>query len=280
MAAEGEYIDVFFFDTLSPQPLDCYQRLREGDLRYAVSSVGPKRVAVISTHSKDSVDWSHIRTYSDLCKYSFSLKADSPLQPLAAAEAILPDGLSRVADLKMKTRLAKVVLNSLACDFSDTPYPGYGFTNTLVYLQYAGVEIRPLGPYSDVPLSFVNQGWLDSAAVMALPHPEMLLQEGVGHLWRNKIVSPKEFWCYCNDVKSASLGSPVTRIVLEGDVGDYHCYYPIDLPGLKGASTVSLDVTLLRMGSPDPDIPVNSAAIKVQTLISPWEMEEERVILY
>lgn len=278
--AAGEYIDVFFFDTLSPQHLDSYQRLRADDTLYALSSVGPKRVVALSVGSKDAMTWADIRTYADLCKYRFSLKDDSPGKPLMAGEEVLEDGISRVADLQMRTSLARVVLNSVACDFSGTPYTGQSFDNRLIYMQYAGVEARPFGPSSKIPISLVNQGWLDSASVMAFPRPGMLLQKGVGNVWRQRVMADKEFWCYANDVDSAALGRPVTRIVLDGYVGEHHCYYPIELPGLKAEQTCRLDVTLLRMGTPDPDIPASGAMITLETQILPWNVMDKREEIY
>ena len=274
--AAGEYIDVFFFDTLSPQYLDCYQRLKADDVLYALSSVGPKRVVALSVGSKDAMTWADIRTYADLCKYRFSLKEDSPEKPLMAGEGILGDGVSRVADLRMRTSLARVVLGSVACDFSDTPYTGLGFDNKLIYMQYAGVEARPFGPGQEIPLSTVNQGWLDSAAVMSFPKPHMLLQPGLGNIWRERVKDEREFWCYGNDVDTSALGRPVTRIVLDGYVGEHRCYYPIDLPRLKAGETVKLDVTLKRMGTPDPDIPANGAMVTLESSIVPWDIREER----
>ena len=143
----------------------------------ALSSVGAKRVVALDVKSTDPMMWAHVMTYSDLCKYAFSMMDDSPDAPLLAGEEILADGISRVADLGMKTCLAMVELSSVACDFSQTPYKGHGFNNTLIYMQYAGVEARPFGPDAGFPVSTVNHGWLDSAAVMQFPHPEMLLQE-------------------------------------------------------------------------------------------------------
>lgn len=274
--AAGDYIDVFFFDTLSPQYLDSYQRLKTQDMVYALSSVGPKRVVALSVGSVDAMTWADIRTYADLCKYRFSLKEDFPEKPLMAGEKVLEDGVSRVADLEMKTSLAKVVLGSVACDFTDTPYMGYGFNNKLIYMQYAGVEARPFGPSSEIPISLVNQGWLDSAAIMAFPRPQMLLQEGLGNIWRQRVDAQRVFWCYGNDVDTSALGRPVTRIVLDGYVGENHCYYPIELPRLKAGETYRLDVTLLRMGTPDPDIPARGAMISLDTETVPWETMERR----
>lgn len=278
VAVAPDNIDVFFFDTIPPYTLDSYQRIPQGEALYALSSVGPKRVAALSAQKQDIIDWAGVRTYGDLCKYSISLKDDSPQRPILYGEAVLEDGLSRVANLQMHSCLARVELRSLACNFSQTPYTELGFCNALIYMQYAGVESRPLGPGGGIPFSMVNNGWLDSAAVMSFPRPDYLLQSGVGNVWRERIQVSKEFWCYANDIEKAAPGNPVTRIVLEGDVGEYHCYYPIELPGLKAGQTLSLDVTLLRMGSPDPDIPVSSATVTVETLTLPWvdiELREE-----
>ena len=274
--APGEYIDVFFFDTLSPQHLDSYQRLKAADTLFTLSSVGPKRVVALSVGSSDAMMWADVRTYADLLKYRFSLKEDSPDHPLLAGEKVLEDGISRLADLQMKTSLVRVVLNSVACDFSETPYTGWGFDNKLIYMQYAGVEARPFGPDAGIPVSTVNQGWLDSAAVMTFPRREMLLQEGVGNVWRQRLTPQREFWCYENNVDTAALGRPVTRIVLEGYVGEHYCYYPIELPGLRAGRTYSLDVTLRRMGTPDPDIPARGEMLTVETITAPWEVNEPR----
>ena len=276
----GDYIDVFFFDTIQPQLLDSYQRLTAGEQLYAMSSVGAKRVVALAANNTDSLMWADIRTYGDLCKYSFSLKEDSPDNPLLAGEQILPDGVSRVAQLQMNTCLARVVLSSVACDFSQTPYTGQGFRNTSIYMQYAGVEARPFGPGAEYPVSYINQGWLDSLAVMNFPNQEMLLQKGVGNIWRERVQVGKEFWCYGNDVEEASVGRPVTRIVLEGYVGENLCYYPVELPRLQAGQTIRLDLTLLRMGSTDPDIPVNSATVKVETQTVPWVDAEQTVVVF
>lgn len=276
LVSAGDYIDVFFFDTLSPQHLDSYQRLKAGDVLYAMSSVGPKRVVALSVGSKDAMTWAHIRTYADLCKYHFSLKEDSPEKPLMAGEMLLEDGISRVADIPMRTSLARVVLGSVACDFTDTPYTGHGFDNKLIYMQYAGVEARPFGPGKDIPLSTVNQGWLDSTATLSFPLPQMLLQPGLGNIWRQRVKEEREFWCYANDVDTCALGRPVTRIVLDGFVGEHHCYYPIDLPRLRAGETMRLDVTLRRIGTPDPDIPASGAEIELETHTIPWDIREQR----
>lgn len=275
-AEAGDYIDVFFFDTLSPQYLDSYQRLKADDMVYALSSVGPKRVVALSVGTTDAMTWAGVRTYSDLCKYRFSFKDDSPEKPLMAGEKVLEDGVSRVADLDMKTSLAKVVLGSVACDFTGTPYPGYGFFNKLIYLQYAGVEARPFGPSSEIPISVINQGLLDSAAVMSFPRPHMLLQPGFGNVWRQRVEDRREFWCYGNDVDTSALGRPVTRLVLDGFVGEHHCYYPIDLPRLRAGETLRLDVTLRRMGTPDPDIPARGEMISLDTETVPWDLRDIR----
>lgn len=275
-SAPAPYIDVFFFDTLSPQYLDSYQRLRADDTMHALSSVGVKRVAALSVNSGSAMTWAGVRTYADLSKYSFSLKEDSPEKPLLAGEKVLEEGVSRVADLQMRTSLVRIVLRSVSCDFSGTPYTGWGFDNSLIYLQYAGVEARPFGPHAGIPVSTVNQGWLDSTAVMAFPRPEMLLQTGVGNVWRQKVMAEKEFWCYSNKADSAALGRPVTRIVLEGYVGEHLCYYPIELPGLRAGRTYSLDVTLKKMGTPDPDIPASADMVSLGGSCVPWNMCDQR----
>lgn len=111
---------------------------------------------------------------------------------------------------------------------------------------------------------------------MSFPRAEMLLQEGLGNIWRQRIIAEREFWCYANDVDTASLGRPVTRIVLDGFVGNHRCFYPVELPGLKAEKTYYLDITLRRMGTPDPDIPARGDMVSVEAMVAPWRIMDKR----
>ncbi|MBO4634317.1 MAG: hypothetical protein J5669_02975 [Bacteroidales bacterium] len=276
-------MDLFFFDTLSPQYLDSYQQVSGWDEEhdaYGFSCMGAKRIVALSALPGDPGRWASIGTYSDICKTSFSLEQDSPEHPLLAGEIKLEDGVSRQAALPVNTLLSAIRIRSVSCDFSGRPYAGEVFNNTLIYLQYAGKESLPLGAGDGAPVSYLNAGRLDSTAVMALPRPDMILQAGLGEIGKERIYPDRLFHCYANPVREASLGTPLTRIVLEGDLAGHHCYYPIELPGLERACSYELDITLLRMGAADPDTPVRSDTVSLATHVLPWDTREATIIKY
>ena len=204
-----------------------------------------------------------LRTYGQLCKHTFRLEDEDPAAPFLAGEMDLEAGASRRADIVLKPRLCAIRIRSVSCDFSGRPYADVRFVSHRLFLCYAGAECHPLGAGDTYPVSWLNPGLLDSAAIFRLRYPEMVLQEGCGSVGLERKEINRTFYCYPH---------PDTRVVLEGDVGNYHCYYPIPLRTLRGGEILELDVTLRRMGSPDPDIPTESGAAALDVAILPWEV--------
>lgn len=258
-------LDLFFFDTLGVQALDAYQQIpafQPGEPVYGLCSAGPKRLVALSGTAGVTNPWLWVNNYGNLCKHSFSLERDSAQSPLLAGEILLEDGASRQAFLPLQPMLAAVRIRSVSCDFSGRPYAGHPFLNNKLFLTYAGSECRPLGPGGGGAVSWLNPGEVDSTAVMRLPAPEMVLQEGCGPVDTAGKLIDRSFYCYPH---------PDTRLVLEGMVDTVHCYYPIPLPQLESGRCLQLDITLRRMGSPHPDMPVSSGMVVLRTAILPWE---------
>lgn len=254
---------MFFFDTSGVQVLDAWQRvaLQDGVPVYGLSRAGGKRLAVLSASLKDTTRWLDIHSYADLCKRTVSLQEERPSAPFLAGETLLEDGRTRVADVIMRPLLTKIVLRSIAADFSGRPYAGVPFRCRTLYLSYAGAECHPLGADAGKPLSWISAGWADSAAVNRLPHPEILLQEGCGEIGPGRVALERTFYCYTG---------PQTRLVLGGSIGEDEVFYPIPLARQEHGGQYLLDITLRRKGSPDPDIPTETGAVQLDFATLPW----------
>ncbi len=267
-----ETVHLFFFDTLGSQLLDAYQQVNTIELSsYGLSRSGVKRLVALSDPGAETSSWSRIRTYGDLCKHSFSLERESALSPLLCGEVLLEDGASRRAQLYLHPFLSAVRLRSVSCDFSGMPYAGSSFFCTRLFLTYAGAECLPLGTGGGQPVSWLNPGYLDSAAVSRLPEPGLVWQEGLGEVGRSRLYPGRTFYCY---------PGADTHLVLEGSVNGILCYYPIPLPDLAPNTCVQLDVSLCRMGSPDPDTPTVGGAIVLEAKVLPWEERESYTVTY
>lgn len=270
----AEAIDVFFFDNDGTGRLDSYQQISLADSLslYALSGTDASLMVVLSAREGDTDRWMGVSTYSDLCKYSFRLEDEDPSRPLLAGETTLENGISRRADIPLKPKLSSITIRSLLCDFSGRPYAGSSFTNTRLFLSYAGAECLPLGSQDNIPISFLNPGLVDSLSVLALPHPEMLLQDGCGDVGARRIEVGRTFYCYPH---------PDTKLVLEGTVDGITCYYPIPVGTLLGSGqSLEMDISLLRIGSPDPDIPTESGAVMIDFITKPWEYRPDTIVKF
>ena len=276
-----EAIDLFFFDTLGAQKLDTYQQILDVPGRsrqYGVSGPGAKRLVALSGTAGSTDPWLDIRNYGSICKKTYRLEEEDLDAPQLVAETLLDHSASRITLLNLQPMLSQIRINSVSCDFSGRPYAGKFFSNSKLYLTYAGTEYKPLGPGGGHPVSWINAGALDSLATLALPHPEMMLQEGLGDIGPQRQYPGLSFFCYANPGRQE--GIPRTRLVLEGTLDGHLCYYPIEIPHLEAAQAYSFDITLRRMGSPDPDIPVSSDAALVETITVPWQDREPTTVSF
>ena len=276
-----ETIDLFFFDTLGAQTLDTYQQLQNlsgSSRQYGVSGTGAKRLVALSGTAGLTDPWLDIRNYGSLCKKTYRLEEEDLDSPQLVAETLLDNSASRMTLLNLQPMLSQIRINSVSCDFSGRPYAGKFFSNSTLYLTYAGTEYKPLGPGGGHPVSWINAGALDSLATLALPHPEMILQKGLGDIGPARQYPDLRFFCYANPGRQE--GIPHTRLVLEGTLDGHLCYYPLEIPHLEPAKVYSFDITLRRMGSPDPDIPVSSDAVLIETQTVPWQTREPSTVTF
>lgn len=276
-----EAIDLFFFDTQGAQKLDTYQQLLDirGDVRpYGVSGAGPKQLVALSGTAGYTDPWLDIVNYGSLCKKTYRLQDEDLDAPQLVGETLLDESASRRVSLHMQPMLAQIRIHSICCDFTGRPYAGKLFSNSKLYLTNAGTEYKPLGPEGGHPVSWINAGGLDSLATLALPKPRIMLQEGLGNIGRERIYPQREFFCYANP--QGQDGIPRTRLVLEGMLDGHLCYYPLEITHLEAGKVYSFDITLRRMGSADPDIPVSSDEAAVETQIVPWENRDPYTVIF
>ena len=183
-----------------------------------------------------------------------------------------------MSQVVLRPMLAKITLRSIACDFSGRAYAGERLQEVRAYLTYASAECRPFAP-EDRPAAWLNAGRLDEAQVVTLTHPEAVLQSLTPSLG-GRIYPSAGFYCYPNPSDGSQFGSPVTRLVIEGKLRGVTYYYPIDLPGLQADVQYTMDVTLTRAGTTDPDTPAVSGSIRLESQVLDWDGREWEDIHY
>lgn len=268
-------VDLLFFECTGPGRLEAYQRapVREGRLSYGLSGSGERRIAAISAPGDSLFPYADILYYGDLCQRVVSLDDEDPDHPVLYGEVRVSEGISRTAEIRLRPALCRILLRSVSCDFSGRPYAGSLFENTRLYLTHAGTGYRPFGTEEHIPVQWMNTGMADSLACRSLTHPDMLLQDGLGPLGTKRQTAGRRFYCYPNPATEDALGLSRTCLVLEGLVNGIRCYYPLPLPGMQAGGSYTLDVTLLRMGTPGPDIPAEPGTFQLDLHTEPWTYE-------
>ena len=92
---------------------------------------------------------------------------------------------------------------------------------------------------------------------------------------------PHYFYCYPNptaaseDTHSPEWARRCTRMVIQAQVGDRTCYYPITLPSMKRNTTYIADEVIIRsLGSPDPEQEIpGTVEVVFSTDLEDWSPE-------
>ena len=245
-------LDLLFFQADSLERLDAYQHLDDipGYRIAGVSSTAARKLAVFGNCPGDIYQWSHIRTFDSLRELAFHLEDEDPSSPVLAGFSEIPEGRLKSCPVTLRPMLCRITLQSIACDFSGHPYAQKRLTDVRAYLTYVRGAYHPLEP-ERAPAVWINAGRLDETETASLSHPEMLLTD-ISPSLGSRIRPGKEFYCYPNPSDGPSFGQPVTRLVIEGRLEGVTYYYPIDLHGLEPDVRYTLDVTLMRAGTPGP----------------------------
>ena len=252
-------VDIFVFDGEEPYLLDSYQQSVGEECAFVLSSPGDKIVAALPAVPGDLYARASVSRLQDIRKEVFALEKDSPDAPLRYGFARVDGGASRSLTLKMIPLICSIRVRSVSCDFSGQPYGVLIFHNDNLFLINAVSESCPLVAEGGRPVSWMNYGFpsADNPYVYARGNP------------------PATFYCYPNPASK-----PPTRLVLEGTVGEVHCYYPIDLSLPKGGISYELDITLHRMGTDNPDCTASPGTYTVEYTTVPWYESNEREEIY
>ena len=264
--APAECLDLFFFEGEDPFLLDAYEHVEtlpaslEGRSRS-----GDKILAAVANADGAAFDRNDIRSFRNFSAKTVCLESEEPDHPVMAATARLTAGSP--AELTLRPLLCEIRIHSLCCDFHARPYAGASLENVRIYLTNVRDRCRMDG--ESLP-SWLNAGRLDPDLTAALAHPEMVFLTSAGPVGDETVFPDLRFYAYPNPAAEDALGTPLTRLVIEGTLLGETCYYPISITPLEGGQCHVFDITLTRFGTSDPDIPATRDQVRVDGAIAPW----------
>lgn len=221
---------------------------------------------------------SDISKLSDL-QAEVSYLSDNEAGALVMASDLLDKELLAEGDNTMAiqvTRLAaKVILGSVTNAMALESDQSKEFVINAVYLINVADDARYIADHD--PASWYNK--------MKYQEDNCLdfLYDVVGQdlPYEEEYSAQHYFYCYPNptedDVQGGTDWSPrLTRLVVEAELGGVLCYYPLTLPIVERNTEYIINLTVTRIGSSNPDIPVTTGEALFTVTVKDWEDGGER----
>lgn len=266
-ASAVDRLDIFVFNDDEIRRLDSYCSVSTPQTAYIQvnSSAGDKLVVVLANCSDRPFTYDEFKTYSALESVIWRLKDEDPTRPVMSGECQISAGAEGYTPVKLTPLLANVCLDFLKCDFTGRGYRSRTLENCSVFLTNLSGSSEILRQDGFRVSELENAGRLDPGYLASMKHPEMIMRPVTPGQW-----SPVDLYCYPNDSADDMMGSPPTRMVVQGDIDGTTYYYPVDInregfgytSGPRGLSRnvkYSYSLLITRKGSTDPDTPVGPA---------------------
>ena len=279
--SEGEILtlDAFIFEPTGR--LDCYQRLHNPDEVCDIASgAGDKILLLIANSGRERYDWTDIRTLSSMKGVCAELENERRDFPLMTWMREIKSGQD-TSPLFTPAR-AEIILRSLSCDFSGLPYAPEKFHAVRAYLTYVNANCSLIPLEETTHPRFLNSGMLNEEDILPFTERDIIIQD-IGEIVGNNVLTlNRSFLCFANEPGYESIGSPFTRLVIEGKIGGDTYYYPIKVNqengGLKRGCRYILDITITRAGATDPDGSLELGGLKINMEIEEWREKENYTV--
>lgn len=228
---------------------------------------GAKRVVALV----NAPSLSGTATLDDLQEAKSSL-ADNAAGRLVMASKVISETLAADKDKSMTIEVerlaAKVVLASVKNAMALEADQKKDFTIKAVYLINVAGDRLYLS--DSTPSKWYDMMRYDSESTLPFLHDEPATK-----LAYNATYSTGHyFYGYPNPVTTdANAGSWTprkTRLVVEATLGGEVCYYPVTLDKMQRNTEYLINLTVTRLGSPDPDTPVTTGEASFTVEVKDW----------
>lgn len=277
-SADSENIQTLDIFAFNPDgTLDCYQQIHEpGESFNIASGSGPKLILLIANSNKNTYEWPKVRNLNSFAGISTNLEQERRNLPLMSSRLSISAGDE--ANPKMHPIRCEVAINTLLCDFSKESYAAEHLTDVRAYLTYANASCSII-PQSPVQASrLINPGMLDENNLEHFLEKDIIVQEIAKHIGKQSISTDCRLFCYANEPDEESIGSPLTKLVIEGKIAGDTYYYPIKINpqggGMVPGGKYIFDIIITRAGATHPDGNLKEEDIEVKMKIEQWREKE------
>lgn len=275
-------LDLFFFVDDTMRPLVSYQHFDHPDSRVfrSGSLTGPEILVAVANYGDGPSSWTDVTSYASLSSRLSYLDLEDADYPVMSGEIHITAEASNRLVLPISQLFSIVSFESIRCDFQGKPYSGATLEDVRVFLTNVRREYGVLDTLAAGGASWLNLGGLSDGDMASLKCPGLVCSAIPGSIGEDVVHPGIELKCYPNASERETMGSPYTRLVIEGTLRGRKYYYPIDInrsgpdsggEGLRRNVRYAVNVVITRTGTDAPDIPVTSDVVSSIVKVMPWE---------
>lgn len=269
--------------------LDTYKKFQSNELGSLNdikinTTTGAKIIYAVANSHKDN--WKGVRTLTEFKAVLSGLK-DEKLKNFTmtgSVEATLQVATS--VTFSISRLVARVQVTNIKTDFAGTPYEGSALENVKIYLTNVSADkYYADGGSSSTPTIYnYKKAVAEQTNLCSASIPGMLYDDVAQNIKDDGYATPHYFYCYENMLSSETDDKRFTKLVIQADLNGHTYYYPISInqadfgysasnghAGVKRNTSYSVEVTICRPGSNDPDQKLEHGVLTAQLNVLNWE---------
>lgn len=275
-------LDAFVFNDDAMRRIDCYQRygqVTEEEILIG-SCTGGKIILLCANCPWEDVGWEEVQSFRRASSLKVDLEDEDRDWPVMSTQVCLRAG-SDTAGICLERLTSEIELRSVRCDFAGKPYEGESITDVRIYLTNVNATCSIL-PDDQYPVErIINHKSLIPDDTVKFKDKRQIINylETIG----SSVTYPGiRLLCYPNMSREETIGTPFTRLVIEGKIQGETWYWPMNINRNCGSDHEGIgrnrryvhDITIRSRGTKDPDVPIVPEMAETIFTTEKWKEKE------
>ena len=274
-------LEVFVFRINEGKPddgvLDGYRKFTGAELGNLTNlevqtTTGKKMIYVVANSHR--VNWKGINTRALFEEQTASLKDEDVKNFIMIGGAEVQLQLASTVSFTIRRLVSRIKVNSIKTAFAGGPYESMPLTDLKAYLINVQASKLIYNGAGD-NFSILNNGKYIEEDSRGCAMQGLIADVISSPVYDDGYSVPHYFYCYENALENETGGNKFTRIVLEGKLNGTTYYYPIPIKGILRNNCYSIDITIKRPGSLDPNTDVEKGTLLATMTVLDWNVMDE-----
>ena len=285
---KGGYLDALVFNDDHMQRLDCYQQMEwNGQESILIGSCSGDKIVLLCANLNQEKDfWKQYLSFSKAREIEASIENENRNAPIMVGVSHIKAGNN--TEISLERLSSEIILRSIKCDFSGKPYEGEPITDAKAFLTNINATCSVLLRDEETIGRVINHKGLLMDDIIAF-EDSTLIYSVIGEIGHEVIQPDVKLIAYPNTAREETIGTPFTRLVIEGKIMGETWYWPIDInrgfgstppEGIHRNNRYIFDINIRSKGTKDPDTPVKREMLETVFEVAKWEEKEEYSVTF